>query len=257
MTATPSVVLVDDEPAYTDDLAAQLRSGGEPCAVEIVVARKPSALCELTDHHRFTSAVVDLSFGRFDPFGADIHQLEQEQGIDAIDHLREVQPDCVIAVMTRLDTSLVLEMAAAIRQTWPDIVFLDKRDDSHRIHIRNFIAGQPVQDNVEAGIRLRHCTPLSLDELEAAFYATGKSRGRLGIRIFAALAEYPEKPARRQLALSSPYTEKTVSTVLSDIGWNLRQAGIVPPIVPLGVELWEWSRARRPLLARLANRLAD
>ncbi len=242
------VALVEDEPLITDALGARIREWNANAMVSVF--DRPRRLRVDPDVGLATHAVVDLSFGRHD-FDRAALAREAETGVDAIDALREdLAPHCSIAVATRIDTADLLEMAVAIRQTWPEIRFLHKADAGVAHRVVTFVADGMIQDNAEIGIELEGIDPVPPRRIRAALESIANSA--TATRIVLALAHAVDRPTMHELAASLGNESNFIRRLITDIGESFRQHSVLRLNEPGGLErLWRWCRARRAVLVRL------
>jgi hypothetical protein len=243
------LVVVDDEPIVTDSVRWHLQRPEVWSSVEVHGFDRPRRLGSFTNIDLVTHAVVDLSFGRDDIDGPQ-SRPEVETGVDAIDLLQHRCLGCKIVVATRNDSDLVTEMAVAIRQTWPQIVFFHKGDSRLRRRIEDFVIGNHYQDNAEIALDLIGVEPVAPERLRRAIEAT--ARARPGARLVLALAELPTAPTRQELAAHLGGKADTyVRSLTFDLTAVLIEWGLLQRDQGGGIgRLWMWARARRAILRR-------
>lgn len=238
--------LFDDEPLITtatrDHVEATRASGTS--VFEFPRPRRLDTLSTLPD---FSHAIVDLSFGPKDIDEPD--RREPECGVDAIDRLVADFPACRILVATRLDTALIVEMAHAVRQTWPAIPFANKFDAKLLDRVDRFLDNTEVRDNTEFQLALRKVTPLPPVRirrgLKACIYPG------TGLSILLHLADQADQPSGRELATALSYSESYIRRLLLEVGIGLHGQGFLADDEKFGIErLWLWARARGAILKR-------
>lgn len=246
------LVFVDDEPVYGTLAFQALRNLGGLEEFRFESAQRPRQLAGIP-LAAVTHAVVDLSFGMRDVF-ADQMQEEDEMGVDAIATLLGVDgfqageaTDCEVVVLTRLDQKLMIEMARAIRQTWPSVRFIDKADGRWIERVAAFARGATLRDGYDIHILLAGLSKVEPDEIVQAI-ARSRLPGR-GLPVLTTLASFNETPTRAELARASKSSVRATTEVLGEAGAALVSAGILAEGTQRGVaELWPWARARRPIL---------
>lgn len=251
-TDKPPVVhlaLIDDEPLITERLLHRAEATLGP-DVAPYVYRRPRRLGSNPPRAPLTHAVVDLSFGDRDLDSLDIRD-EPETGVDAIDRLLSLHPDCRIVVATRRDTPLIVEMTIAIRQTWPTIMFLHKSDERLLDRFDEFLRSGTTHDNAEFALDLLGVAPIPPHEIRQALKATLYPSTSASILL--ELAKFTRRPTIKELAAQCHYADQYVRKLLQEAGDGLYAAGLLPER-KFGVErLWPWARSRRAILQRVLS----
>jgi hypothetical protein len=245
-----NLAVIDDEPLIVDSVKDHLvQATGTGPPIEVFGFDRPRRLREFERLPALTHAVIDLSFGRDDIDGPQ-SRPEIETGLDAIDLLRDQCEQCKIVIATRNDAALITEMAVAVRQTWPDIMFFHKADSRLRTRIEDFVVGNHYQDNAEIALDLIGVSPVAPERIVRAIEAT--SRARPGARLILALADFPAVPTRQELATAiGGRAQAYVRSLTSDLTAVLIEWGLMSGDGGGGVgRLWAWARARRAILKR-------
>ncbi len=248
---TSHLAVIDDEPMFADSLRAHFghRERARLPPVRVYGFDRPRRLREFASLADLTHAVIDLSFGRDDIDGPQARP-ELETGLDAIDLLKYSYVSCKVVVATRNDTDLITEMAIAVRQTWPEVVFFHKADSRLRSRVEDFVVGNHYQDNAEIALDLIGVDPVAPERIGRAVEAT--ARARPGARLILTLADYPSPPSRRELAAAlGGRAQAYVRSLSSDLTAVLIEWGLLSGNEGGGVgRLWTWARARRAILRR-------
>lgn len=247
--AGPVILIVDDEPSLRASLEGAILSA---VAGAVVVGISRPRELDLYPSTEFTHAIVDLSFGLWNPDAPDLRP-EHETGVDAVDAIRHGHPDAVeIVVLTRLDTSFMVELAVTIRQTWPEIRFLHKHDERWPQRAVAFVQGAPALDNVEIALVLGGVEPRSLGMLRSVLLNTPNGRAR--VQVLLAVSELGEQCSHEEIAERLRFRNNYVRRLVTETGDLLREAGFFRHDETLGLQrLRPWARARRPLLRRIEH----
>jgi len=232
------VALIDDEPLMLNSLASSIREHVNE-DLNISTFTGPTEL-QTTPSTNFTHAIIELSFGGVGE--------SRRSAIDAIDFIASTMPLCRIAVLGRFETPWHLEVATAIRQTFPSVPFFVKQDSQLVRRVVEFVRGEAVRDVAEISLLLMGVEPLLMSSVSTALKSSMQP-GSL-IRLLDVLSGHDELPSTEELSEALGMSTRTVRNRLSELSTTLSYVMVEERGLS---RLWLWARARRAILVRELN----
>ncbi|MFT7601890.1 MAG: ActR/RegA family two-component response regulator [Acidimicrobiales bacterium] len=233
------IAIIDDEPLFSEALAFRIGAAGVVHQFD-----RPRRLLDHGELAALTHAIVDLSFGPLD-LDAPTLEPEAETGLDAVLTLEALAPDCRVVAVTTLGAPLSLGVARAIRQTRPDIVFLNKADRRLPDQINRFLTEGQAVDNAEFGRLLADVASVPRERIVSALEASTSHRSIR--RLLLSLAEHPTEPTLAELEVDTGWRPQTIKNYLQELGTRLASGQVIDEPAT-GLALWGWARSRRSLL---------
>lgn len=240
------VLVIDDEPMYTRFVVAELQQliGSTYTAVGL---DRPRNLSKIGADEKVSHALVDISFGNR-ALDQAWHAPEIEHGVDAVWEIQRRWPGARLAVVSRLDTSLNIEIGRVIRETWPSIRFLYKHHQDCIEQMANFVSKGIVVDNLDLAEALGEVPKVEMADINRVF--DDLERGQL-LKTAWALSEFPHEPSYEELepALGTSLAHKR--NRISALNRRLDSVGFGSAQIAAKERVWLWCYSRRVILANL------